>query len=302
MVRKIRAKLVLQLHAQEFSARQIAAQGMSRHSVTAVLEAAQREELTWEHAAELTEGQVDERLLPGRVGHESVYRQPDWEVVHKELAKVGATLKLLHAEYVDRCRSAGVTAMGYDRFCKNYAQYARAAGVTSRVGHKAGQTVEVDWSGPTMKLTDPVTDQTTKVYLFVGCLPFSRYSFVEPALDMRQATWLQAHVAMFEWFVGTTPRIVPDNLKTGVISHPREGEIVLNDAYRELAAHYSAAVLPGRSRKPKDKASVENTVWSIATWVIAALRHREFATLAQLRAAIYEQVSAFNRVESFGVV
>ncbi len=41
---------------------------------------------------------------------------------------------------------------------------------------------------------------------------------------------------------------------------PREGEVVLNDAYREMAAHYSAAVLPGRVTKPKDKASVENTV------------------------------------------
>ena len=37
-----------------------------------------------------------------------------------------------------------------------------------------------------------------------------------------------------------------------MITHPREGEIVLNDAYREMAAHYSAAVLPGRVRKPKD--------------------------------------------------
>ena len=50
---------------------------------------------------------------------------------------------------------------------------------------------------------------------------------------------------------------MPDNLKTGVIKHPRDGEIVLNDAYREMAGHYSAAVLPGRVRKPKDKASVE---------------------------------------------
>jgi transposase len=48
------------------------------------------------------------------------------------------------------------------------------------------------------------------------------------------------------------PRIVPDNLKTGVIKHPREGEDVLNDSYREMAAHYSAAVLPGRVRAPKD--------------------------------------------------
>ena len=60
----------------------------------------------------------------------------------------------------------------------------------------------------------------------------SRYAFVEPALDMRQDTWLLANVAMFEWFGGTVPRVVPDNLKTGVIKHPREGEIVLNDAYR----------------------------------------------------------------------
>jgi hypothetical protein len=27
---------------------------------------------------------------------------------------------------------------------------------------------------------------------------------------------------------------------------------VLNDAYREMAAHYSAAVLPGRVKHPKD--------------------------------------------------
>ncbi len=184
--------------------------------------------------------------------------------------------------------------MGYDRFCKNYAQHVLVAGAASRVGHKAGQSVEVDWSGPTMQLTDPVSGQGRRVFLFVGALPFSRYAFVEPALDMRQDTWLRAHVAMFAWFGGSVPRIVPDNLKTGVVRHPAEGEVVLNDAYRELAAHYSAAVLPGRVRKPKDKASVENTVGNIATWVIAGLRDRGFATLAELRTAIYERVEAYN--------
>ncbi|AXE38842.1 hypothetical protein JS278_01679 [Acidipropionibacterium virtanenii] len=111
-----------------------------------------------------------------------------------------------------------------------------------------------------MELIDPVSGEVATVYLFVACLPFSRYAFVEPTLDMRQDTWLRAHVAMFEFFGGSVPRIVCDNLKTGVISHPRDGEIVLNDSYRELATHYSAAVLPGRVRRPKDKASVENTV------------------------------------------
>ena len=79
-----------------------------------------------------------------------------------------------------------------------------------------------------------------------------------------------------------------------MISHPAEGEVVLNDAYRELASHYSAAVLPGRVRRPKDKASVENTVGVIATQVIAALRHQSFATLPELREAIYERVRALS--------
>ena len=294
MVRKIRAKLVLRFRAEGFTGRQIAAQGMSRTSVAAVIDAADREGLGWDDVAELEEADVYARLFPGRGEHDSVHAQPDWERVHRELARVGVTLKLLHGEYVDGCRAAESTAMGYDRFCKSYQHHVLVAGAASRVGHKAGQTVEVDWSGKTMQLIDPVTGTQTRVYLFVGTLPFSRYAFVEPTVDMRQDTWLRAHVAMFDWFGGSVPRIVPDNLKTGVISHPAEGEVVLNNAYRELAAHYSAAVLPGRVKKPKDKASVENTVGNIATWVIASLRDRTFGSLPELRAVVYERVAAYN--------
>ena len=85
--------------------------------------------------------------------------------------------------------------MGYDRFCRNYQQYVLVSRAASRVGHKAGGTVEVDWSGPTMQLTDPVTGVQTHVYLFVGdCLSPAR-GIVEPTLDMRQDTRC-AHVAM----------------------------------------------------------------------------------------------------------
>ena len=164
--------------------------------------------------------------------------------------------------------------MGFDGFCKTYQQHVLITGAASRVGHKAGQSVEVDWSGKTMQLMDPGAGIVTRAYLFVATLPFSRFAFVEPALDMEQDTWLRAHVSLFDWFGGSVPRVVPDNVKTGVITHAAGGEAVLNDAYRELAAHYSAAVLPGRVRKPKDKASVDNTVSSVATWVIAALRNQ----------------------------
>lgn len=92
----------------------------------------------------------------------------------------------------------GDAGNGCDRFCKTYQRHVLIAGAAFRVDHKAGPTVEVDWSGKTMQLTDLVAGQQTRVFLFVGTLPFSRYSFAEPTLDMRQDTWLRAHVAMFD--------------------------------------------------------------------------------------------------------
>ena len=83
MVRRIKAKLVLRLRAEGLTGRQIAAQGMSRHSVSAVLDAADREGVGWDDVAELDEADVYARLFPGRGEHESVHAQPDWDKVHR---------------------------------------------------------------------------------------------------------------------------------------------------------------------------------------------------------------------------
>ncbi|AMA00110.1 IS21 family transposase [Corynebacterium glutamicum] len=288
MVNRIPAKRVLRLRAEGLSQR------ISRNSITAVYDAADTLDIDFDDIADMDDADVYALLFPGRGEHRSIFIQPDWAQVHKELAKVGVTLKLLHGEYTDQVSTTAGVPMSYDRFCRGYERHVMITGVDSRVGHKAARTVEVDWSGPTMTLLDPATGETRKVYLFVACLAFSRLAFVEPTLNMEQDTWLRAHVSMFEFFGGSVPRIVCDNLKTGVISHPRDGEIVLNDAYRELAAHYSAAVLPGRVRAPKDKPAVENTVGHVATVVIAALRNRTFASLAELKAAITEQITTYN--------
>ena len=70
MVRKIRAKLVLQLRAEGLSGRAIAAsQAMSRKSVTAVLEAADAAGVSWDDVVERPEGEVYELLFPGRGEH-----------------------------------------------------------------------------------------------------------------------------------------------------------------------------------------------------------------------------------------
>lgn len=167
MVRKIRAKLIVQLRSEGLSGRTIAAsQGMSRKSITAVLEAADTAGVSWDDVAERPEDEVYDLLFPGQGHHHSIFAHPDWEKIHRELARVGVTLKLLHGEYTDECVATGAPAMGYDRFCRTYQRH-----VLSVEGGKAAQSVEVDWSGPTMTLLDPISSTPRPVYR--GCPPSS---------------------------------------------------------------------------------------------------------------------------------
>jgi hypothetical protein len=90
MVRKIKAKQILQFRNQGLSRRAIeSAQRMSRHSIRAVLDAAERLGLDWDDVAELSEAEVYSTLFPNRGVHESVFTQPDWARVHTELAGSG---------------------------------------------------------------------------------------------------------------------------------------------------------------------------------------------------------------------
>jgi hypothetical protein len=146
-----------------------------------------------------------------------------------------------------------------------------------------------------MSFIDGNTGEEIKVYLFVATLPYSMYSYVEPTLNMKMDTWIRCNVHMFEFFGGVTTRIVCDNLKTGVVSHPKEGEIILTEDYEAFGNHYVTAIMPAQVRKPKQKASVEGTVGNIATAIIAKLRNRTFTSLAELKTAVEEKLDEFNR-------
>ena len=295
MARRTKAREILRLLETGMPRSAIArALSVSKHSVQAVAEAADERGIGWAEAEAMGDAETYEALFPEKVRDRDVYADPDWERVHRELAREGVTLKRLHAEYRDSLLAKGEPAMSYDRFCKRYRGFTVRKQVVSRVGHKAGRVMEVDWAGPTMAVVDPATGEVSKAYLFVACLPFSRMSWVEPTLDMKQDTWLRCHVHAFGYFGGAAPCIVPDNAKVAVTSHPREGEVVVNDAYREMAAHYGAAVMPARVRTPRDKPSVENEVWQAAVEVVAALRGVVFTDFNMLKEAVREKVGEHN--------
>ena len=69
--------------------------------------------------------------------------------------------------------------------------------------------------------------------------------------SMNEQTWINCNIHMFEYFGGVTLRIVCDNLKTGVITPPHEGDIVLNRCYEDFSNHYCTAIMPAGVKKPK---------------------------------------------------
>ena len=107
-------------------------------------------------------------------------------------------------------------------------------------------------------------------------------------------SWIGAHVRHAGRTSRAVPPIwVPDNLKSGVTTANRY-EPEINRTYAELARHYGAVVIPARVATPTDKPQVEVSVQIAQRWVLAALRHRTFFTLADLNAAIRERVDAIN--------
>lgn len=140
---------------------------------------------------------------------------------------------------------------------------------------------------------DSITGEKYKAYLFVAALPCSSYLYVEACNDMKIENWLMCHVHAYAYFGGVTRILVPDNLKTGVITNTRY-ETELNESYRELAEYYGTAIVPARVRKPQDKGLVERSVGFSTTWITAALREHRFFSFAEVKEAVAERLELIN--------
>jgi hypothetical protein len=106
--------------------------------------------------------------------------------------------------------------------------------------------------------------------------------FLRPVLRMDELSWVEAHVLALEFFAGSPQRIVPDNLKAGVV-RPDLYDPLINKAFAEFAAHYGCLVDPARVQKPRDKATVERHV-PYARDSFFAGRSDEFESLAAMQA------------------
>lgn len=144
-----------------------------------------------------------------------------------------------------------------------------------------GDEAQVDY-GLLGRWLDPATERVRRVWGFLMVLCFSRMLFLRPVLTMDERAWVECHVAAFEFFGGAVRRVVPDNLKTGVIK-PDLYDPLINRSFAEFAAHYGTLIDPARVAKPRDKGQIERPV-PYARDSFFAGRAEEFTDLARMQA------------------
>ena len=269
--------------------------GVSKKTVNRVLKKAKELNISWPLDANDTDAVLAEKLFPSADKLiTSNKRMPDFAYIRKELLRNGVSKKLLWTEYMEDCRANGEEPLMYSQFCYHIQQDEQKHRATMHISRKPGEQVEVDWAGDPATVIDPDTGEILKAYVFVGVMTYSQYAYVEAFLDMKQKSWISAHVHMYEYFGGVAKILVPDNCKTAVVHNGGWKDQQINETYQEMAEHYGTAIIPARVRTPKDKPNAEGTVGMISTWITAALRDEQFFSLAELNRAIKEKLELFN--------
>jgi len=214
---------------------------------------------------------------------------PDWNYVHTELAKKGVTRQLLWEEYKEQHPDG----YGYSQFKEYYNRYKQTLNPSMRQIHYAGDKLFVDFSGLTMEIRDPITQEIKKAQIFVAVLGASSLTFAHAVLSQSTEDFIECHNKAFNFYGGVPNIVVPDNLKAAVITHTKN-KLVLNRSYADMARHYGVVIAPARPYHPQDKAKVEAGVKGVQRWILAKLRHRTFFDIDELNEAIASLLDAYN--------
>jgi transposase len=121
-----------------------------------------------------------------------------------------------------------------------------------------GECMQVDWGSWGFI---PVGTTRRRLSFFVAVLCYSRMMYVEFTLGQSQEHFLQCHQNAFAFFGGGVPeRVMVDNCKTAVLSHPVGLPPQFNPRYLDFASHYGFEVRACAPRKGNEKGRVENGV------------------------------------------
>jgi transposase len=207
----------------------------------------------------------------------------------KELERTGVNRWVLWGEYKQKYPEG----YSYSQFCYHFQQYFKYKKVTMHFEHVAGDKLYIDFTGKKLSIVDRQTGELKETEVFVATLGCSQLTYVEALPSQKKVYFINATQNALHYFGGVPRVLVCDNLKAGVTKASRY-EADLNEDYLAMANHYSIAILPTRSAKPRDKALVEKHVSFVYSRIFAPLRDRVFYSIEELSEVIRELLEKLN--------
>jgi len=107
--------------------------------------------------------------------------------------------------------------------------------------------------GSKLSVVDPQTGEITATEVFVSVSGNSGHTYVRACQSQKKDDFFKNIVHALNYYDAVPKVLVPDNLKSAVDRASRY-EAEINRDLADLDNHYGMAVLPVRSRKPRDKA------------------------------------------------
>ena len=207
--------------------------------------------------------------------------------------KLHVTRQLLYDEYRKTHPDGYCKSQFYEHLKQNLVAQKDITTVLAMT-YKPGEKLMVDFAGDKMPYIDPETGEIKKAEVFVACMPYSDYIFVYCVPSQRTEDFLFALRLCLEHLGGVPPIVVPDNLKSAVIT-PDRHEPDLNKALQDMGNHYGFTVLPCDPGEPTQKALVEDAVSITYNRIAAKLRGRDIVGLLALNKAVEEQNVMLNQ-------
>lgn len=266
--------------------------GVSRPAIAKYLKAFESSGLDFKEIVDFSDSELSEKMY-SRGTHSNARKYEElaarFEFFVKELKRPGVTLQRLWIEH----KEIHPDSYEYSQFCYHFSVYTKKNKLSLHIDQKAGDKLYVDFAGDKMYIHDPQSGEKKEVEVFVAVLGASGYTYAEGVYTQRKKDWIKANTNALHFIGGSPAAIMPDCLKSAVTKvDPYEPSI--NPEYEDFANHYNTIILPARSRKPKDKALVENAVRIVYMRIYAPLRNRVFHSLEELNEAIWEKLDEHN--------
>jgi transposase len=215
------------------------------------------------------------------------YLQKQFRYYTEQLRLPGVTRRILWDEY----KEAHPDGYSYTQFCEHFARYNRRNKATMHFDHRPGEYLQADFAGKPLHIVDRDTGEIVDCPVLVCVLPFSNYPYIEALHSTRQEHLFAALNRCMEYLGGVPRNVLSDNMKQYIRKNDRY-EFTFSELVNQWSVHYNTNLEATRVNAPRDKPSVEGSVYMSYLRIYARLRNETFHSLQELNHRIRELIEA----------